>query len=100
MNKRVVTLVCAIMVILTFAAVAFARYDTCDACGGRLMKGDSRRYNIVKSLITCEINPAYKDTYVTYDKDTTWTCLDCGDEVVYTFRENETICGHSRDTGY
>lgn len=101
MNKRVVTLVCAVMAILTFAAVAFARYDTCDACGGRLMKqGTSGRYNVVRSKITCDINPTQKDTYITYDIDTIWECIDCGDEVRYTSSGSETICGHTKDQGY
>lgn len=96
MNKRVVTLVCAVMVILTFAAVAFARYDTCDACGGRLVnKGNSDRYNIISTRIKCDIKPGYDDILITYNVDNIWECHNCGDEVRYTRSGSEIICGHA-----
>lgn len=97
--QKYALMMCVVIMLSTFAALALARADGCTACEKGVFKRDhSERIVVSNDLVACSKypnHPTYRDYKVVYRVDEIWACSYCGLTYVEdsTF-ETRTTCVH------
>ena len=98
MKRKSSLALCVVMVIMAFAATAFARYEPCPKCGiGRMYVSEtSSGYDYKYTLVACKKVAGREDTKETYKVDELWVCTTsyCNEHFTETVTRTNIECNH------
>lgn len=81
--KKALSLLLTLVFCFAVASVAFARYEVCSYCGGRVEYRETIRRYIDFDVEDCPNNPGYTDHIEKYQITDVSACRDCNREIGY-----------------
>ena len=81
--KKALSLLLTLVFCFAVASIAFARYEVCSYCGGRVEYRETIRRYIDFDVEDCPNNPGYTDHIEKYQITDVSACRDCNREIGY-----------------
>lgn len=97
MKRKISIALCVVMVIMAFAATAFARYERCPQCNSRFkFVSESSPRNYSHKQVPCKNGSAEPDVQITYYTTELWECSNsnCSEYDEIVVKHVEIACDH------